>query len=407
MESLVNRCICCYLGICLTFWSSLLSASCIDVMDYKAACDGTTDDSVPLQDAVLAAELIVNFNSMACISVPDGRTCTYSQPLQVLNVEQRLGPGSLTIQSSGGANTYYGGGILAYTGHGNAIEVDRSGVGNGLAFHLSGITLTCWLPWNQNTCQSLVYVGKTYGPVELDHVFLDGGHNSLTGVGSDGALDGVYCDGCAIQVNISNSFIINMRRSGVRLLRTTNATIDKTQIFDVIEGVYISGSGPVGLDHLYVEEALFGVEVTNEAYWTYNKVHISNSEFNLSRLPPYFGGVPSKAQRCLLVTNTTSTLSMGAEVTFNDNKCNLSDGYVFGNAGIAPYGIELKLNENRAFTVDLSVRDNHFVGMTKSAIYRSSYRAKIHFDDTNYASSSYPADGIGKPIPLVSTSNGN
>ena len=382
-------------SIVALLWTSTLSAECIDVIkDFKAACDGKTDDSLQLQAAVNAAETILYNNSVACVFVTPGRTCSYSTTLEVLNFEQQFGPGSLSIYSLGDGAMMYGGGILSYTGTGNAIEVDNSGVGNGLAFALYGLTVTC--PGNE--CGALVNIGKAFGPITIHNNYMDGMHNSVS---SGGASDGVVCNNCAIQVQIENNHIFNMRHSAVTVLRGTNITVSGNQLFDTPYGVYLAGAGPVSIDHNYFEQIEDGIKLSNDEYWTYNLLDIYDNEFNLKKLPPYSGGADTGGQRCLLIANDASSLSMGLKVHFHDNKCDESDGYVFGNPGHAPYGVELGLNESLWFTADVDVENNFFAGMTVSAIYSNSSRANVTYGK-NYASSSYPADGYGNPIPEFS-----
>ena len=380
--------------VAFIFWTSTSSADCIDVVrDFKAVCDGAHDDSGELQAAAIAAETIVGNNSVACVSVPPGRTCAYSRSLVLLNFEQKFGPGSLSLFSSGGGNTMYGGGILLYTGGGNAVEIDPSGVGQGLAFNMYGLTLEC-----QPQCGALINIGKTFGPIMIHDNYLEGLHNNISGLGSGGAADGIVCNNCAIQVQIKDNHIFNMSHSAVTVLRGTNITVSGNQLFDAPYGVYLAGAGPVSINQNYLEQIEDGVKLSNDRYWTYNLIDIYDNEFNLEKLPPFFGGANTGDQRCLLIANDASTLSMGAKVHFHDNKCDESDGYVFGNAGLAPYGVELRLTNAGFFTVDLDVENNIFAGMTTSAIYSNSSKANVSYGK-NYASSNYKPDGYGTPIP--------
>ncbi len=372
----------------------------IDVRAYGAKCDGASDDSAALQAAITAAETVSSNNSVATIFTPPGKTCIFGTSLNVL----ATGDNSMDIGGNVGPELWNSGGIWVYTGSSDAIRVNASGLGNGLSFHLHNFRIDCNTSGvSSNTCQSLVSIGKSFGPIYIDHMFLQGNHTTKSGAGSHGGVSAIKCaDTCGLQVNFTDNLLTNFSGPLIAVHAGTNITLRNNQMYDAPVGIAIAGSAPVDIGDNYFELITHGIEITNNAYWTFGQYNIHDNQFNLEAIPPNGNVTNSGEQRCLYVSNTTGAVVMGAKIDFRHNQCNESDGYVFGNKGLAPYGVEFNMTPANGFQVVLDAQDNYFAGMTTSAIYSNSVFVTVMPDWNNLVTSDFQPYEPGSNLPTFS-----
>ena len=349
----------------------------IDARTYGAVCDGNgtsgTDNSAALQAAINAAEVVTNGTSLTAVFLPAGE-CRFGTTLNVLPAGVN---GIAIFGPPTGPHSWQEGAILTYTGSGVAMQLGGN-PSSGESIHLHDLTIRCnGNTASTNTCTELVDVYKGFGPIYIDHIFFSGYHNNTSGAGSYGAAKGLVMNGAALQVSVTDNFFADFSGTEISALSGTNITIRNNQLFDAPTGIKTTGVANVDVGNNYFELMTHATEIDNSIYWTFGQYSIHDNQFNLETIPPTNNQTNTGAQRCLYVRNTGGpVLVMGAKISFHDNQCNVSDGYVFSSTGCtachALYGVEFNMTPSYAFNINMDSYDNYYAGVQTSGIYGNS-----------------------------------
>lgn len=353
----------------------------IDIRTYNATCNGTASDVTAIQSAINAAQTVASGNTNATVTGPNGKTCIIDSDINV----SVSGIANISIGGNSGPFTSAGAGMIWVLKNGAKININPSVVGNGQGVTFHHMTLMCNADYSStDTCTTMFkigdasQVGSTFGPLLFDHVTINGHHNSTSGAGSYGAASALTCAShCALQVDLGTySNLENFSGPIIDISNSTNSGGTniragyRSQLFDAPVGIRICSSGPAEIAGTYLELLTHAIEIDNACSWTLGQYHIHDTEAALNKIPPFNNQTDTGVQRFLYITNQRGpTATMTAMIDMHDNKVNLSEGYVTGAQGLAPYAVETNLACGAfCYSVFLNSHDNYYAGITTSAI---------------------------------------